>query len=874
MAVSPPQVESVTPTNGPVQGGTQIAVSGSGFADGTTVTLGQIEATNVIFVSPTELQATVPPNGPGLYDVVVRDPNGLSATLAAAFEYRGKIPGDVNGDSVVNITDVMLALQVSADQTPDSALNLDSDVNGDGRIGLEEAVRAFELSEVYDTNSFASLAQPVFSVLTPEVTNGTPVLATVQNLAPFEPGVVDWGDGFQDALTESGPVTHLYDNPGSYTVQLQSGAGVGGAADVVVLPTPGVQVTQTTLALLGTDLDDNVITGRVAQITSNNPPHVLVEVVGEGMGDVDATLHVDTPSTNDYDVPLIVSFIDPSPGLHTGQVEVADFPFVDLGEYFISLDLDGAVNATVEAAHPFALTVQLPSFVTTNDCDEILRIWKTLSAQKEAKKQDCDDLAKQLADLQAQRAGLQAQRQAAQNQRDAAQNALDSAQSDFNDLFNYVNSILDGLGQLIQYSSSADFPAGDNHVGARNNGASAGVGISFLDAEGLISRMDLYKEANGHSIGQDLNQLRNLISQMDGLRNQIAQADAQLQQLDNAIANLDSQIAAKQAELDKCRQDCDALEQQVKDYADAHKLCLEQLEKERQAAGAIHDAERAGQGAQEKADATSAAADHADGVIDGRSGSPSQAGNDKDDVQAGRDCEQQAQDLIDQGNQKLQQARDALASGDTDTAKQRAAEAQDLFDQANQMLDDCRKHIQDGQSDAQGRPPRQCTDGDFQQGEEFDTVVWTEILDVALAPTGGKPEKWATTLKDAQDAVAGLQHFLTLVTILGPASPIEGPATPNAGKVAELIVNSYLEIINSQFPFDVYIKVRGHTDWRRVDRRCVNGLWVSEPHEGSYADVVERQILIGTIWGGDRASRQKQLSDILERFLKQHAIQK
>ena len=47
--------------------------------------------------------------------------------------------GDVNGDGVVDLRDVISALQVMTGQTVDSIVK-EADADGDGRIGLEEAV--------------------------------------------------------------------------------------------------------------------------------------------------------------------------------------------------------------------------------------------------------------------------------------------------------------------------------------------------------------------------------------------------------------------------------------------------------------------------------------------------------------------------------------------------------------------------------------------------------------------------------------------------------------------------------------------------------------------------------------------------------------
>jgi uncharacterized protein (TIGR03382 family) len=77
----------VTPASGPTSGGTQLTLSGNGFAPGATVTVGGVNATNLVVASETSLTATTPAHAAGAVDVVVTNPNGAVARLANAFTY-------------------------------------------------------------------------------------------------------------------------------------------------------------------------------------------------------------------------------------------------------------------------------------------------------------------------------------------------------------------------------------------------------------------------------------------------------------------------------------------------------------------------------------------------------------------------------------------------------------------------------------------------------------------------------------------------------------------------------------------------------------------------------------------------------------------
>ncbi|MBI4569978.1 MAG: IPT/TIG domain-containing protein [Planctomycetes bacterium] len=82
-------IAAITPSQGPVSGGTDIAVRGSGFTatQDTVLTIAGREVTNLNVTGPTTLTATTPA-GPGLgaADVRIRNANGTAA-LAAGFTY-------------------------------------------------------------------------------------------------------------------------------------------------------------------------------------------------------------------------------------------------------------------------------------------------------------------------------------------------------------------------------------------------------------------------------------------------------------------------------------------------------------------------------------------------------------------------------------------------------------------------------------------------------------------------------------------------------------------------------------------------------------------------------------------------------------------
>lgn len=61
--------------------------------------------------------------------------NRLSKTVTAPISM-----GDINGDSQVDLTDVLLSLQVVSGIIPTANINAVADVNNDQKIGIEEAI--------------------------------------------------------------------------------------------------------------------------------------------------------------------------------------------------------------------------------------------------------------------------------------------------------------------------------------------------------------------------------------------------------------------------------------------------------------------------------------------------------------------------------------------------------------------------------------------------------------------------------------------------------------------------------------------------------------------------------------------------------------
>ncbi len=104
----PPAILSISPTEGPVEGGTRVLISGERFEQGARVFFGGVEVdqAEVSVPSARRISAKAPQAGaPGSVSVKVVNPDGQATALLGAFTYRGASAGiaeaRLHGDPVV-----------------------------------------------------------------------------------------------------------------------------------------------------------------------------------------------------------------------------------------------------------------------------------------------------------------------------------------------------------------------------------------------------------------------------------------------------------------------------------------------------------------------------------------------------------------------------------------------------------------------------------------------------------------------------------------------------------------------------------------------------------------------------------------------------
>ena len=107
-------------------------------ATGNTETAADAGVSGLLDPAPPTTTTTLPPT-------TTTTTTSTSTTTTTTTTTLPRLRGDVNGDLSVNLTDVILSLQLMTGTSQDF-IDKNSDVNDDGRIGLEEAINALQVT--------------------------------------------------------------------------------------------------------------------------------------------------------------------------------------------------------------------------------------------------------------------------------------------------------------------------------------------------------------------------------------------------------------------------------------------------------------------------------------------------------------------------------------------------------------------------------------------------------------------------------------------------------------------------------------------------------------------------------------------------------
>lgn len=92
-----PVISSISPSSGPLGGGTSITINGDRFFNGLTVDIDGTPCVSVVVVDINTITCTTPSNGPGSVDILVTNPDLQSDVLIDGFDYS-------SGPSITSVT--------------------------------------------------------------------------------------------------------------------------------------------------------------------------------------------------------------------------------------------------------------------------------------------------------------------------------------------------------------------------------------------------------------------------------------------------------------------------------------------------------------------------------------------------------------------------------------------------------------------------------------------------------------------------------------------------------------------------------------------------------------------------------------------------
>ncbi|MCS5496863.1 IPT/TIG domain-containing protein [Cnuibacter physcomitrellae] len=194
-----PTITTITPDQGPEDGGTTVVITGEGFVGATGVTFDGLPGTGFTVDSDTQITVVTPPHAPATVPVVVLHPNGDSPaaefTYVAGTEIDTVTPpgGPEEGGTVVTITGTCFtgATAVLFGDTPATSFTVDSDTQitavAPAGTGVVDVTVVGSAACGTDTlpGGYEYTDDPVIGTITPTSgpeTGGTVVTITGSNL--------------------------------------------------------------------------------------------------------------------------------------------------------------------------------------------------------------------------------------------------------------------------------------------------------------------------------------------------------------------------------------------------------------------------------------------------------------------------------------------------------------------------------------------------------------------------------------------------------------------------------------------------------------------------------------------------------------------
>ena len=377
-----PFVTGVSPSAGPVAGGTAVTITGIDFASGATVTVGSAAATNVVVVNSTTITATTPAGAAGGVTVTVTNSSGQSGSLASAFTYVAPPTvssvspnnGSTSGGTAVTITGTNFVSGATVTFGSAAATNVvvvnSTTITATTPAGSAGAVTVTVTSNGQSgslTNGFTYVVRPTVSSVSPSsgvAAGGTSVTITGTNFASG--ATVTFGSAAATNVVVVSSTTITATTPAgatgavtvTVTVDAQSGSLTNGFTYVVtptlssVSPNSGPVAGGTAVTITGT----NFASG--ATVTFGGAAATNVAVVNSTM--IAAT----TPAGNTGPVTVAVTL--------NGQSGVLTNGFTYTGTVAISFS---QVASSTPESPTQTVTVAYPRAQTMGDLNVVVVGW-------------------------------------------------------------------------------------------------------------------------------------------------------------------------------------------------------------------------------------------------------------------------------------------------------------------------------------------------------------------------------------------------------------------------------------------------------------------------------------------------------------------
>ena len=116
-----PSVSSIDPSTSTIDGGISVTITGNGFQNGVSASIGGNAMLEVNFVSKTTLTAMIPVGTLGVADLIVSNPDGRSTKLPQSFIYTSLAPVVVAVNPAIGVTTSRISTAISGENFQDGA---------------------------------------------------------------------------------------------------------------------------------------------------------------------------------------------------------------------------------------------------------------------------------------------------------------------------------------------------------------------------------------------------------------------------------------------------------------------------------------------------------------------------------------------------------------------------------------------------------------------------------------------------------------------------------------------------------------------------------------------------------------------------------